>query len=156
MINVIKYPNRKEWQAIVKRPVFENVSLEKTVRKILEKVKAKGDKAIRKYSKEFDGVKLKKLNVSDTEMNAADDLVNDDLKKAIQQAKTNIERFHRAQLEEINVIETMPGINCWRRSVGIEKIGLYIPGGSAPLFSTVLMLAIPASLACFKDLCNTA
>ncbi len=152
MINVIKYPDRNEWQEMVSRPVIENVSLEKTVRKILEKVKAKGDKAVRKYTKEFDGVKLKKLAVSNNEIDAADDLLSADLKKAIQQARLNIEKFHRSQLEEIEVIETMPGINCWRRSVGIEKIGLYVPGGSAPLFSTVLMLAIPASIAGCKEI----
>ena len=152
MINVIKYPDRKDWQELIKRPVFENASLEKAVRKIVEKVKVKGDKAIRKYTKDFDGIKLKKLSVSDKEINVADDLLNDELKKAIQQAKSNIEKFHRSQLEEKNVIETMPGINCWRQSVGIEKVGLYIPGGSAPLFSTVLMLAIPAAIGGCKEI----
>jgi len=152
MINVIIYPVRKDWQEIIRRPVVENVSLEKTVRRILEKVKAKGDKAIRKYTKEFDGVKLKKLEVSEKEINAAEKLITKELKDAIQQAKSNIEKFHSAQLEEIKIIETMPGINCWRRSVGIEKVGLYIPGGSAPLFSTVLMLAIPASIAGCKEI----
>ena len=152
MINVIKYPDRKEWRGLVKRPEFENTSLEKTVRKILEKVKVKGDKAIYKYTKDFDGVKLKKLSVSEKEMNAAENVLDDGLKKAIQQAKSNIEKFHRSQLAEKNVIETMPGINCWRQSVGIEKVGLYIPGGSAPLFSTVLMLAIPASFGGCKEI----
>ena len=101
----------------------------KAVRKILEKVKAKGDKAVRKYAKEFDGVKLKKLAVSDKEIKAAENSLSQELKDAILQAKTNIEKFHRSQLEEIKVIETMPGINCWRKSVGIEKVGIYIPGG---------------------------
>ena len=152
MIKVLKHPDREEWQQLIKRPVSENVSLEKTVRKIVEKVKAKGDKAIRRYTKEFDGVKLKKQEVSEKEINAAEKLIPKELKDAIQQAKSNIEKFHGSQLEEIKVIETMPGINCWRRSVGIEKVGLYIPGGSAPLFSTVLMLAIPATIAGCKEI----
>lgn len=147
MIKVIKYPDKKEWKELVKRPVFENVSLEKTVRKILENVKTKGDKAVRKYTKEFDGVKLKKLAVSETEIKVAETLLSQELKDAIRQATSNIEKFHQSQIEEIKVIETMPGIKCWRKSVGIEKIGIYIPGGSASLFSTVLMLAIPARIA---------
>jgi histidinol dehydrogenase len=152
MINVIKYPDRKDWQEIIKRPVFENASLEKAVKKILEKVKDKGDKAVRKYTKDFDGVKLKKLTVSEKEINAAENLLSQELKDAIKQAKLNIEKFHHSQIEEIKVIETMPGINCWRRSIGIEKVGIYIPGGSAPLFSTVLMLAIPATIAGCKEI----
>jgi histidinol dehydrogenase len=152
MINVIKYPDRKNWHEIIKRPVFENVSLEKAVKKILEKVKTKGDKAVRKYTKDFDGVKLKKLTVSEKEINAAKNLLSRELRDAIQQAKSNIEKFHRSQVEEIKKIETMPGINCWRRSVGIEKVGIYIPGGTAPLFSTVLMLAIPAVIAGCKEI----
>ena len=152
MINVIKYPDRKEWQEIIKRPVFENVSLEKAVKKILEKVKTKGDKAIRKYTKDFDGVKLKKFTVSEKEIKAAENLLPQELKDAIRQAKSNIEKFHRSQIEETKVVETMPGINCWRRSIGIEKVGIYIPGGSAALFSTVLMLAIPATIAGCKEI----
>src|SRR5436190_668922 len=144
MIKVIKQPSKEDWQEIVKRPVFENASLEKTVKKILDKVKGKGDKALRKYTKDFDGVKLKKLAVSEKEIKVAENLLSQELKDAIQQAKSNIEKFHRSQIEETKVIETMPGINCWRKSVGIEKVGIYIPGGTAPLFSTVLMLAIPA------------
>jgi histidinol dehydrogenase len=152
MIQLIRYPDKKDWQEIIKRPVFENASLEKAVTKILEKVKAKGDKAVRKYTKEFDGVKLKKLLISIKEINAAENLLSQELKGAIQQAKSNIEKFHRSQSEEVKVIETMPGINCWRRSVGIETVGIYIPGGSAPLFSTVLMLAAPAVIAGCKEI----
>src|SRR5215204_10840 len=152
MIKVIRHPEKKEWQDLIKRPVFETASLEKAVRKILEKVKIKGDKAIRKYTKEFDGVKLKKLTVSEKEIKDADNLLADELKKAIQQAKSNIEKFHQPQMEELKSVETMPGIKCWRRSVGIEKAGIYIPGGSAPLFSTVLMLAIPATIAGCKEI----
>ena len=152
MIKVIKQPSKEDWQEIVKRPVFENSSLEKTVKKILDKVKDKGDKAVRKYTKEFDGVKLKKIIVCEKEIKAAENLLSQELKDAIQQAKSNIEKFHRSQIEETKVVETMPGINCWRRSLGIEKVGIYIPGGSAPLFSTVLMLAIPAVLAGCKEI----
>ena len=152
MIKVIKQPSKEDWQEIVKRPVFENSSLEKTVKKILDKVKDKGDKAVRKYTKEFDGVKLKKLIVSEKEIKSAENLLSQELKDAIQQARSNIEKFHRSQIEEIKVVETMPGINCWRRSIGIEKVGIYIPGGSAPLFSTVLMLAIPAVIAGCKEI----
>ena len=152
MIKVIKHPNKEDWQEIVKRPVFENASLEKAVKKILEKVKDKGDKAIRKYTKDFDGVKLKKLAVSEKEIKTAENLLSQELRDAIQQAKSNIEKFHRSQIEETKVVETMPGINCWRKSIGIEKVGIYIPGGSAPLFSTVLMLAIPAVIAGCKEI----
>ena len=152
MINVIKYPDRKDWQEIIKRPVFENDSLEKAVKKILDKVKDKGDKGVRKYTKDFDGVRLKKLAVSEKEVRAAENLLSQELKDAIQQAKSNIEKFHRSQIEETKVVETMPGINCWRKSLGIEKVGIYIPGGSAPLFSTVLMLAVPAAIAGCKEI----
>src|SRR6186997_217036 len=152
MIKVIKQPNKEDWQEIVKRPVFENTLLEKTVKKILEKVKDKGDKAVRKYTKEFDGVKLKKIIVSEKEIKAAENSLSQELKNAIQQAKSNIEKFHRSQVEEVKVVETMPGINCWRRSVGIKKVGIYVPGGTAPLFSTVLMLTIPAVIADCKEI----
>lgn len=152
MIKIIKYPDRKDWQELIKRPVLETVSLEKAVKKILEKVKAKGDKAVRNYTKQFDGVKLKKLVVTDKEIRTAEELLSQELKQAIQQAKANIEKFHQAQTGEIEIIETMPGVSCWRRSVAIEKVGIYIPGGTAPLFSTVLMLAIPASIAGCKEI----
>ena len=151
MIHKITHPDRKDWEKIIKRPAFDTASFEKAVRKILEKVKTRGDKAIRKYSKEFDGVKLKKLMVSEKEIKIAEGLLSLELKAAIQQAKLNIEKFHYSQSEEIKKIETMPGVNCWRKSVGIERVGIYIPGGSAALFSTVLMLAIPASIAGCTD-----
>lgn len=146
-MQVYKYPERKEWSDLLMRPAFDSSSLEKSVKKILDKVKRNGDRAVKKYSKEFDGVKLKKLQVSSKEIKEAASLVTDDLKKAIQQAASNIEQFHSAQLSAVDIIETMPGIKCWRKSVGIEKVGLYIPGGTAPLFSTILMLGIPAKLA---------
>jgi len=161
MINVIKYPDKKGWQELINRPIIEVVSLEKIVRKILQKVKAKGDKALKKFSKDFDGVSLRKILVSEKELKQAEGLLSSDLKNAILQAKKNIETFHTAQKEEsgsyrLKKIETMPGVECWRRSVAIEKIGLYIPGGSAPLFSTVLMLGVPAQLAGCKEIILTS
>lgn len=152
MIHILKYPGRKDWEEIIRRPAFETASLEKAVKKILEKVKTKGDRAIRKYTKEFDGVKLKKLAVDEKEIKAAEQLLTGELKEAIQQAKLNIEKFHRAQADDLKMIETMPGIKCWRKSVGIEKVGIYVPGGTAPLFSTVLMLAVPAAIVQCKEI----
>lgn len=146
-MQVYRYPDKSQWNEIIQRPSSNNLLLEKKVKKILEKVKQQGDKAIKKYSKEFDEVNLKKSLISEKELKQADALIRDDLKQAIQQAKENIEIFHSAQKEELKKIETMPGVICWRKSVAIEKIGLYIPGGSAPLFSTVLMLGVPAKLA---------
>ncbi len=151
-MQVYTYPGKKIWPEIIQRPVADNSSLEKTVKKILQKIKEKGDKAVNKYSKEFDGIKFKKLSVSEKEINAAGSLLSNDLKQAIQQAKKNIETFHASQKEEVKRIETMPGVVCWRQSVAIERIGLYIPGGSAPLFSTVLMLAVPAQIAGCKEI----
>ena len=152
MIQVIKYPEKERWKELIQRPVIDSSSLEKPVSKILKKVKEKGDRAVRNYTKEFDGVKLKKLAVSEKEILSAEKLLSKELKDAIQQAKSNIEKFHKALAEEVKVIETMPGIKCWRKSVGIEKVGIYIPGGTAPFFSTVLMLAIPASIAGCKEI----
>ena len=151
-MQIYNYPDNSEWNQIVQRPFMDTTLLEKSIRRILQKVKDNGDTALRKYSKEFDGVKIKKFLVSEKELRLAETLLSDDLKKAIQQAKQNIELFHVAQKEEIKKIETMPGVLCWRRSVGIEKVGLYIPGGSAPLFSTVLMLGVPATLAGCKEI----
>lgn len=151
-MKLYRYPDKEVWNEIVQRPVADNFSLEKTVKKLLKSVKEKGDKAVLKYTKEFDGVKLKDLLVSEKEIIVAGSLLNEELKQAIQQAKKNIETFHTAQKEDVKKIETMPGVTSWRQSVGIEKVGLYIPGGSAPLFSTVLMLGVPAQLAGCKEI----
>jgi histidinol dehydrogenase len=151
-MNLIEYPAREEWSLITQRPVFDNTGLQKKVRKILDKVKEKGDKAVKKFTKEFDGISLKKLEVTGKEIKQAEQLLSAELKDAILAAKSNIEKFHKAQLLKEEVIETMPGVQCWRKSVGIEKVGLYIPGGTAPLFSTVLMLAIPARLSGCKEI----
>lgn len=151
-MKIYKYPDKKDWPDIIQRAVADYSSLEKNVKKILQKVKEKGDKAVRKFSKEFDGANFKNLQVSKNEINKALTLVHDNLKQAIQQSKDNIQRFHLAQNEGIKKIETIPGVICWRQSKGIEKVGLYIPGGSAPLFSTVLMLAVPAQIAGCKEI----
>jgi histidinol dehydrogenase len=152
MIPLINYPEKDTWPLITKRPAFTNDSLEKRVNKILKKVCRGGDKAVRKFTKKFDGVKTKSLQVSQTEIDKASLLISAELKAAINQAKTNIEKFHFPQKENVTKIETMPGISCWRQSKGIEKVGLYIPGGTAPLFSTVLMLGIPANIAGCKEI----
>jgi len=146
-MQIYNYPDSSNWKQIIQRPFMDTTLLEKSIRRIMEKVKDNGDKALRKYCKEFDGVKLKKFLVTEKELSNAEAVLSNDLKKAIQQAKQNIEIFHAAQKEVVKKIETMPGVVCWRSSVAIEKIGLYIPGGSAPLFSTVLMLAVPAIIA---------
>jgi histidinol dehydrogenase len=152
MMKVYKHPSIDQWPEIAARPVADLSSLEKSVRKILQKVKEKGDKAVRKFTKEFDGIELKKLVVTEKEIQQAIASLNEELKSAINQARQNIGIFHRAQEQQSNKVETMPGVACWRKSLPIEKIGLYIPGGTAPLFSTVLMLAVPASIAGCKEI----
>ncbi|MBP7809621.1 MAG: histidinol dehydrogenase [Bacteroidia bacterium] len=151
-MQVIKYPNKDSWKELLKRPTIDSASLEGTVSTILKKVKETGDSALKEYALQFDKVKLDSLQVSEEEINKAASLVSDELKKAIQTAKSNIEKFHTSQKEEVKVIETSKGVLCWRKSIGIEKVGLYIPGGTAPLFSTVLMLGVPAQLAGCKEI----
>ena len=151
-MKAIKYPKKDEWAELLKRPVMDQLSLEKKVRKVLQKVKDKGDKALKKFTKDFDGARIRKLMVSEKEIIDATGKVPAELKEAIKLAANNIAAFHSSQLGEEQVIETMPGVKCWRRSVPIEKVGLYIPGGTAPLFSTVLMLGIPAKLAGCKEI----
>jgi histidinol dehydrogenase len=151
-MKIVEFPKREEWEQLLQRPGMEQASLEKKVKKLLAKVKAGGDKAIKKMTKEFDGVKIKNLLVSEREIKEAINLVPDELKEAIAIAKNNITAFHNLQLQQEQILETMPGVKCWRKAVGIEKVGLYIPGGTAPLFSTVLMLGIPAKLAGCKEI----
>ena len=146
-MKIIKYPERKEWDEILKRPSIDSSSLEETVKNILIEVKANGDEAVRKFTLQFDKVEIKELRLTDAEIAQAEKSVSVELKQAILEAKNNIEKFHATQLRDMEFVETAPGIQCWRKSVPIEKVGLYIPGGSAPLFSTILMLATPARLA---------
>lgn len=151
-MKLIKYPERKEWPSLLQRPVLDAFELEKKVRKILNKVKKDGDKAIRKFTRQFDDIKIKELLVTEKEINEAVNEIPAELKQAIRVAKGNIEKFHAAQLQTTAFIETMPGVRCWRSAVAIEKVGLYIPGGTAPLFSSVLMLGVPAKLAGSKEI----
>jgi len=146
-MQIIEKPNTESWNTLAKRPTFNNSQLTETVQDILADVKSSKDIALLKYAAKFDGVALQELAVTDTEITIAINNVSDTLKEAINIAKINIEKFHQAQQQKEAVVETTKGVQCWRKNVAIEKVGLYIPGGSAPLFSTILMLAIPAKLA---------
>ena len=151
-MKIYQYPDRSAWAEITQRPVFDAAALEQKVRLILDEVKTGGDAAVQKFTLQFDGAAIDHLLVSEADITAAASLVSEPLKQAIRQAAANIETFHAKQLGPVEIIETMPGVQCWRRSVGIEKVGLYIPGGTAPLFSTLLMLGIPAKLAGCKEI----
>lgn len=146
-MKVIINPSRKEWKKELARPVQKTKDIQKIVKPIMKKVERQGDKALRKFALEYDHVEITNLMVSREEIKASYDLVDEDLKAAILTAKKNIETFHEAQVTPDLVIETMPGVTCMRKSKAIQKVGLYIPGGTAPLFSTVLMLGIPANIA---------
>ncbi len=143
----IEYPSREEWSTILKRPTQKVQDIEATVEQIFSEVKSEGDTTLRRYTSQFDKVDLNDLRVSSAEMDNAAKLVSDELKEAIEVAKGNIERFHGAQKTEPVNVQTMPGVECWQEKRPIQKVGLYIPGGTAPLFSTILMLAIPARIA---------
>ena len=143
----IEYPDRNQWPELLKRPALQVESLFDTVRTILDRVKADGDRAVLAYEEQFDRVKLSSLAVGEEEMQEAEDLLDEELKSAIRLAKQNIETFHAAQCFTSKRVETQPGVTCWQKAVPIERVGLYIPGGTAPLFSTVLMLAVPARIA---------
>jgi histidinol dehydrogenase len=151
-MKIIKYPDRTNWEEILKRPSFDSSSLEEKVNRVLLEVKEKGDDAVRAFTLQFDKIDIKDLRVSDKKIDESENLLNQELKKAIISAKNNIERFHAAQLGADEIVETMPGVRCWRRSLAIEKVGIYIPGGTAPLFSTILMLGVPAKLAGSKQI----
>lgn len=151
-MQVIQQPDRSSWAALVQRPTASFQQLEKSVRKVMAAVQKRGDGAVKKYTREFDGVTLRKLEVTEKEINQAVKGLDAELKASIKLAAANIRRFHEAQHQAGENIETMPGVRCWRKAVGIEKVGLYIPGGSAPLFSTLLMLAIPATIAGCREI----
>ena len=146
-MNIIKYPARVQWDDCLKRPVMDTAFLFDKVETIINHIRCEGDKAVMEYEAQFDKVQLTSLVVSESEMLEAETIVSDELKAAIRLAHKNIETFHAAQRFVGKRIETAPGVMCWQKAVGIEKVGLYIPGGTAPLFSTVLMLAIPAKIA---------
>ena len=151
-MRVIKYPSKEKWAEILRRPALNTESLFDTVRGIIDRVRTEGDKAVIEYEATFDKAELTSLAVTNEELEEGVALVSEELKAAISLAKQNIERFHAAQKFVGKKVETMPGVTCWQKAVGIEKVGLYIPGGTAPLFSTVLMLAVPAKIAGCKDI----
>jgi histidinol dehydrogenase len=150
-MKLIKYPARETWDEILSRPTFDNKQLLKQVGKILQDVRQKGDTAVKKYTKKFDGIALRKMQVDAKEIKKAEALISIELKQAIDHAYANILLFHNTQKETVKEVETMPGVHCWRKSIPLERVGLYIPGGTAPLFSTVLMLGVPAFVAGCKD-----
>lgn len=147
----IEYPERLQWKELLQRPVIDTATLQQQVKAVMDVVKQDGDKAVLQFTRQFDGVQLDRLEMTEQEIAIAIELVPDDLKRAIKQAAYNIRTFHDQQKTAVEVIETMKGVRCWRKSVGIEKVGLYIPGGTAPLFSTILMLGIPAQIAGCKE-----
>lgn len=151
-MNIIKYPLRSEWASIVERPHLDVSQLNATVANILEDIKAHGDEAVKRFEEQFDHVSLDDLAVSKYEVDEAMTLVSDELKTSLELAHQNILKFHEAQIFEPRKIETAKGVTCWQKSVAIQKVGLYIPGGTAPLFSTVLMLATPAKIAGCKEI----
>ena len=146
-MNIIRYPKKEQWKEIVERPHLDVSKLNDTVASVLADIKKRGDDAVKGYELKFDHVDLPSLAVTDEEMEEAERLVSAELKAAIQLAHYNINAFHEAQVFRTKKVETQPGVVCWQKSVAIEKVGLYIPGGTAPLFSTVLMLATPAKIA---------
>jgi histidinol dehydrogenase len=152
MMKVFNEPSINEWASILARPTIDAAQLHDKVNAIIKEVVVGGDDAIKKLTLQFDGISINELKVPAEKIAAAENLISAALKTAIQLAKVNIEIFHNSQIQKVERIETMPGVWCWRKSVGIEKVGIYIPGGSAPLFSTVLMLGVPAKMAGCKEI----
>ena len=146
-MKIFQYPDKRDWPALIRRPQKAAEIAENSVVSIIETVRRKGDAALREFGRKFDRVKQTDFRVCRREFDDAEVQINAELKRAIRLAIENIGKFHAAQLAEEEIVETQPGVRCWRKSVAIEKVGLYIPGGTAPLFSTVLMLAIPAKIA---------
>ena len=151
-MKVIKYPAKEEWSEIVKRPHLDVSQLNATVEGVLDDVKNHGDEAVKRYEEKFDHAHLDSLAVTEAEIEEAEKMVSQELKDALHLAHHNIAAFHQSQKFEGEKVETCPGVTCWQKSVAIEKVGLYIPGGTAPLFSTVLMLATPAKIAGCKEI----
>ena len=151
-MNIVRYPERSEWQKLVERPHLDISKLNDTVASVLADIKKRGDDAVKGYELKFDHVDLPSLEVTKAEIKEAEALVSEELKDAIRLAHSNIKTFHKSQRFRTKKVETQPGVVCWQKSVAIEKVGLYIPGGTAPLFSTVLMLATPAKIAGCKEI----
>lgn len=151
-MKIVKYPERSDWQRLLERPYIDVSKLNGTVADILDDVRKNGDDAVRRYEAKFDGVSLASLAVTEEELDSAVNAVSGELKSAIELAHSNIEKFHMSQRMTVHKVETAPGVCCWQKGVAIQKIGLYIPGGTAPLFSTVLMLATPAKIAGCEDI----
>ena len=151
-MNVISYPKREDWDEMLKRPVMNVDTLRETVARVLADVKARGDQAVKEYEKQFDHVELDSLAVTEDEMYEAEWQVSPELKEALALAHENIRKFHASQRFEAEKVEVCSGVTCWQKAVPIEKVGLYIPGGTAPLFSTVLMLATPAKIAGCREI----
>lgn len=151
-MQIILYPDKSEWGSYLQRPHRDASELRDTVHGVLSDIRERGDEAVKEYELKFDKVALSSLAVSEAEMDEAEQLVGEELKGAIQLAHDNIEKFHREQVFHGKKVETQPGVVCWQKSVAIENVGLYIPGGTAPLFSTVLMLATPAKIAGCKNI----
>ena len=150
-MQVFKYPTREEWNSLLKRPSFDSTLLFDSVQKVLDDVRTRGDKAVKEYTLQFDGVLPESIEVTKEEIAEAEKSVSVNLKQAIEMARRNIWKFHSEQQQELPEIQTSPGVYCWQKAIAIEKVGLYIPGGTAPLFSTVLMLGIPAQIAECKE-----
>ncbi|MCY0968412.1 histidinol dehydrogenase [Chryseobacterium wangxinyae] len=151
-MNRYEFPSKNNWNELIKRPVLKREEVSEIVAEIFNDVQKFGDKALFDFNKKFDSVEIENLSLSLNEVDNSDQLISVELKNAIQQAKENITKFHNAQKIDIQKIETTKGVICWRENRAIEKVGIYIPGGTAPLFSTVLMLAIPAQLAGCKEI----
>ncbi len=151
-MEIIKYPVESEWPTLLARPALDTTSLFGTVQQVLNDIRTRGDEAVKAYELQFDKVELDALQVSEEEMSEALALVSPELKSAIEVALRNIETFHVSQRFEGKKVTTMSGVTCWQKAVAIEKVGLYVPGGTAPLFSTVLMLAVPARIAGCREI----
>ncbi|MDR3652462.1 MAG: histidinol dehydrogenase [Paludibacter sp.] len=150
-MQVIKYPSREDWASLLARPTFDSTSLFESVQKVLDDVRKRGDIAVKEYTQQFDKVRLENIEVTIEEITEAEKLVSVDLKQAIEMARRNIWKFHSEQQHDLPEIQTSPGVYCWQKAIAIQKVGLYVPGGTAPLFSTVLMLGIPAQIAECKE-----
>ena len=150
-MQVIKYPSREDWASLLTRPTFDTTSLFDNVQKVLDDVRKRGDNAVNEYTLQFDKVNIDAIEVSKEEIAEAEKLISTNLKQAIEMARRNIWKFHSEQQHDLPEIQTSPGVYCWQKAVAIEKVGLYVPGGTAPLFSTVLMLGVPAQIAECKE-----